>query len=109
MKPTNTNDNPGGAGEGMLSPTACRACRPKILAQISRTKAAIFTESRRASATPERLVRLALNEAEAAAWQTRYPHLVFPALAAEKVHAVAAWSEHQQSVRQASPVFALAE
>jgi len=33
----------------------------------------------------------ALNEAEAAAWQTMFPHLVFPALATEKVQAAIAW------------------
>jgi hypothetical protein len=41
-------------------------------------------------------------------WQTEYPHLVFPALAAEKVHAVADWNRHQRSVWQTDPLFALA-
>jgi hypothetical protein len=55
---------------------------------------------------PERLLRLALNEAEAAAWETMYPHLVFPALASEKAQAVAAWNAHQQSVWRSSPIAA---
>ena len=84
------------------------SCR-KVRAQIAGVKAAIFAELRRAFPAPERLVRLALNEAEAAAWQTKYPHLFFHALATEKIQAVAAWNARQQSVRQSSPVIALAE
>ena len=34
------------------------------------------------------LLDSALNEAEALAWQTPYPHLVFPALAEEKASSV---------------------
>jgi hypothetical protein len=76
--------------------------------QIAGVKEAIFAESSRALTAPERLVRLALNEAEAAAWQTTYPHLFFPTLAMEKVQAVAAWNARQQSMRQRSPIIALA-
>jgi hypothetical protein len=47
-----------------------------------------------------------VNEAEALAWQTPYPHLLFPSLAAEKVQAVAAWQTRQQSVHQRQPLFA---
>jgi hypothetical protein len=46
-----------------------------------------------------RLVRLALNEAEALAWQTQFPHLVFPSLAEEKVRAVLLWHERQESLK----------
>jgi hypothetical protein len=45
------------------------------------------------------LVKLALNEAEALAWQTAYPHLVFPALAREKVCALAFWHRRQAALR----------
>jgi hypothetical protein len=87
---------------------ACRpACR-KIRTQIAGVKEAIFAEYSRVFSAPERLVRLALNEAEAAAWQTKYPHLIFPTLATEKVRAVAAWNVRQQSVRENSPVIVLA-
>jgi hypothetical protein len=105
MKPTNINGN---RGNGGLLRKACGAACRKIRAQIAGVKEAIFAESSRAFPMPERLVRLALNEAEAAAWQTRYPHLFFPTLAAEKVRAVAAWNARQQSVRQSSPVIILA-
>jgi len=105
MKQTNTNED---RGNGNSTWNACRALCRKIRAQITSVKEAIFAESSRAFSAPERLVRLALNEAEAAAFQTEYPHLVFPALATEKVRAVAAWNVRQQAVRQGSPAIALA-
>ncbi|MGA2180096.1 MAG: hypothetical protein ABSH15_11010 [Verrucomicrobiota bacterium] len=105
MNQISTIDN---RGKGGLSRSACRASCRKIRAQIAGVKEAIFAESSRAFPAPERLVRLALNEAEAAAWQTKYPHLFFPTLATEKVRAVAAWNARQQSVRENSPVIVLA-
>ena len=95
-------------GNGGLLRNACGSSCRKIRAQIARVKEAIFAESSRAFRAPERLVRLALNEAEATAWQTKHPHLFFPALAAEKVQAVAVWNARQQSVRGNSPVIVLA-
>jgi hypothetical protein len=47
-----------------------------------------------------RMVELALNEAEALAHDTGFPLLVFPALAREKVEAVAAWNRRQRMVRR---------
>jgi hypothetical protein len=47
-----------------------------------------------------------LNEAEALAWQTSYPHLLFPELAVEKVQAVAAWQTRQESVQRHHTLFA---
>jgi hypothetical protein len=105
MKQTSAIEN---RGKGGLIQNARRACCRKILAQIAGVKEAIFAESARAFPAPERLVRLALNEAEAAAWQTKFPHLFFPNLATEKVRAVAAWNARQQSVRENRPVIALA-
>ena len=55
-----------------------------------------------------RLLRLALNEAEAIALQTGFPELLFPILAQEKAVKVAAWHERQKSVRQSRPVHAFA-
>jgi len=85
--------------------TNCAACYEKMSAQITATREVILAESRQALTAPERLLRLALNEAEALAWQTTYPHLVFPSLATEKVQAVAAWNSNQQLVRRSSPIF----
>jgi hypothetical protein len=105
MKLNDANRNRGNAEAGTGFKDGCLASCRKILA---RAKAAIFAESQHALQSQERLLRLALNEAEAAAWQTGYPHLVFPALATEKVQAVIAWDRQQQSVRRANPVLVLA-
>ncbi|MBI4658566.1 MAG: hypothetical protein HY735_06905 [Verrucomicrobia bacterium] len=58
------------------------------------------------SSRQPRSFRLALNEAEALAWQTPYPYLVFPLLALEKVRAIAAWHERQEALRRQGPVLA---
>ena len=108
MKSNQTNDVRVEAGGGRAFSMLClRSCR-KILAEIRKAKDAIFAEARGKLKARERMLRLALNEAEALAWQTKYPHLVFPALAAEKVHAVADWNRHQRSMLQTEPLFALA-
>src|SRR5580765_7983369 len=79
---------------------ACAASCQKLMAQIEKAKNTIMAEFREMRETHERLLRLALNEAEALAWQTEFPQLVFPTLAMEKAQAVATWSAHQQSVRR---------
>jgi hypothetical protein len=76
--------------------TSCWA----LLSQIEKTKAAILTEFGGMLQTHEHLLRLALNEAEALAWQSGVPQLVFPTLAREKAQAVAAWHARQQSLHQ---------
>ncbi len=81
---------------------------PRIPARMGKARAGIAAESRHALRGHERLLQLALNEAEALAWQTPYPDLVFPALAAEKVQAVVDWNRRQQAIRQAEPVLVLA-
>jgi hypothetical protein len=80
------------------------ACR-KVLERIAGARELILTESRGALRVQEQLVRLALNEAEAVAWQTAYPDLVFPVLATEKVQAVVAWDAKLQTVRRARYAF----
>ena len=55
-----------------------------------------------------RLLQLALNEAEALAWQTGYPQLLFPVLAFEKAVGVATWHFRQQSLRQNEPILSFA-
>ena len=81
--------------------SACLGACRKVLERIAAAREMIFREWRGTIRVPERLVRLALNEAEAAAWRTMYPDLVFPVLATEKVQAVVAWDAKQQTVRQA--------
>ena len=73
-------------------------CTKGILARISKSRDAILAEARETLKVQDRMLRLALNEAEALAWQTLYPHLVFPALAAQKIQGVAAWNNHQRLV-----------
>ncbi|KAF0175617.1 MAG: Uncharacterized protein FD161_3271 [Limisphaerales bacterium] len=54
------------------------------------------------------LVKLALNEAEALAMQTSFPHLVFPTLAQEKVGAVAVWHQRQAALQRNESTLAFA-
>lgn len=82
--------------------TACLASCQKILAQIDESRKAIIAEVTARLEVPDQLLRLAINEAEALAWQTGFPHLVFPVLAAEKARSVANWHSHQQAIRQPS-------
>src|SRR5258708_3677994 len=78
----------------------CLAPCQKLIAQIEKAKDIVLAEFRDTRETHEQLLRLALNEAEALAWQTAYPQLVFPVLAMEKAQAVAAWDARQQSIRR---------
>jgi hypothetical protein len=106
MKLNHENGNGAETCGGASLKSACaKSCR-NILAQITRVKEAMLAETRLTFKTQERLLRLALSEAEAMAWQTAYPHLFFPALATEKVQAIAAWNARQRSVRQTNPIFA---
>lgn len=107
MKLNHPNKNRENSVSGAGFKKNCLASCQKILAQIKEAKETIFTESYRALKTHERLLRLALNEAEALAWQTMYPQLVFPTLATEKAQAVAAWNTRQQSVRRRNLAAAL--
>jgi hypothetical protein len=56
-----------------------------------------------------RLLDLAVNEAEALAWQTGVPNLVFLTLAEEKLDAVNRWLDRQEEVRVRSSQWSLAE
>ena len=78
-----------------------------LAAKIERVKNNIVAEFRDAFKTNRHLLEHVLNEADALAWQTEYPHLVFPALAMEKVQAAVDWIAQSQSVRQRSAAFAL--
>jgi len=80
----------------------CLASCKKLGAQIQKTKNAILKEFVDAFKTQEHLLRLALNEAEALAWQTGFPQLVFPTLATEKAQAALAWSLRQRSMNRSA-------
>jgi hypothetical protein len=68
----------------------------KALIQIKRAKRELVQEFRDQLAGHESVLRLALNEAEALAWETNYPQLVFATLAMEKAQAAATWETRQQ-------------
>src|SRR5262245_39895455 len=76
----------------------CQACYRKLVTQLRKSKEAILAEFRQTLAADESMLRLAVNEAEALAWQTAYPQLVFPTLAMEKAQAVAAWDTRQRAI-----------
>jgi len=98
MKPKQTNEGciPA-AVENRFGSACVKSCKG-ILARIARSRDAIYAEARSTLKVQDQMLRLALIEAEALAWQTLYPHLLFPALAREKIHGVAAWNNRQQTV-----------
>jgi hypothetical protein len=100
MKSKQMNEGQDYTNAGNAFGSACLNCCKGILTQIDRAKEAIFAEARDTLKVQNQMLRLALNEAEALAWQTLYPHLVFPALAAEKVNGVDAWNRRQQVLRK---------
>src|SRR6266700_1832135 len=76
---------------------ACKASCRKLLDRLTSAKEAILNEFRQSAGPNEHLLQLALNEAEALAWQTEFPYLVFPELAMEKAQAVTLW-QHRQNL-----------
>ena len=93
-RPAPANDPPG-------------LCR-RLPAQIECAKAAIISEFRDGLEEHANLLRLAVNEAEALAWQTDFPHLFFPGLAAEKARAVTNWHVRQRALKPGIVELALA-
>ncbi len=77
------------------------ACR-KLIAQLKKVRETIAASYRGLVGSNQHLLELALNEAEALAWQSEFPQLFFPTLAEEKVQALGAWHERQKSLRNNS-------
>lgn len=73
---------------------------------LKQTKREIAIQHRDLFQGRERLLKLALNEAEALAFQTDYPHLLYPQLALEKVEAALSWQYRQQLIRRNESAFA---
>lgn len=80
-----------------------------IRVAIQHAKEALLFEHVNGAGEHGRLLRLALNEAEGLAWQTEFPHLVFPELAREKARAAVAWHQRQVSLRHGVAEVAFAE
>ena len=106
MKNNETNENR--ISNFSTVAAACVASCRKLIGQLQKTKTAIVAEFRGRFGASEPLLRLAMNEAEALAWETGYPYLVFPALATEKAQAVASWQARQQAIRRGDASFAFA-
>ena|SRR6185369_5280980 len=80
--------------------TVClNSCR-KLLDRIERVKQTVLDEFHDTMDAHNQMVRLAVNEAEALAWETDYPHLLFPALAHEKAEQVSSWEKRQREVKR---------
>jgi hypothetical protein len=93
------------AGDQTLTNRCIQSCK-QLLAGIESVKTKIANDFQETLELSGQSLQLALNEAEALAWQTAYPHLLFPALALEKVQAAAAWQTRQRSLHQHRSVFA---
>jgi len=91
-----------------LADHCVQSCR-KLLAGIEQTKQTIAHEFQATLNSHARVFQLALKEAEALAFQTDYPYLLFPSLAMEKIEAVSAWQTRQQILQQRRAVFAEVE
>ena len=104
----NTNKNPNwGARSTRATVVPLRSCR-KLRGQLDQVKLSVLQNFGLKAAGEERFLRLALNEAEALAWQTPYPHLLFPVLAEEKAASMKRWSARQRLVKEANPITAFA-
>ena len=88
---------------------ACRNSCETILDAVAQAKEEIFRDHANLMEEHGRLLDLALNEAEALAWQTDHPHLFFPALAAEKAQGVVSWHQRQRAVLGSQREVAFAE
>jgi hypothetical protein len=80
----------------------------RLVAHIAKVKENLVTEFKENFEVQDRILRLAVNEAEALAWETEYPHLVFPTLALEKVKVAANWHERQGLIRRNEVDYTLA-
>lgn len=80
--------------------TVCLDSCRKLLDRIERVKQKVLDEFHDTMDAHNQMVRLAVNEAEALAWETDYPHLLFPALAQEKAEQVSSWENRQREVKR---------
>jgi len=95
------SDREGDAGSGRA--------RRELAVQVANIKSGLVREFGTAIGGHNQLLQSALNEAEALAWQTPYPHLLFPVLAQEKASAINRWAARQRTVFRASRELSLAE
>lgn len=87
--------------------TKCLNSCHKLVARIERVKNNLVTEFRETFQAHDQLLKGAIIEAEALAWQTAYPELVFPDLALEKLQAAVGWEARQEAIRRNDSAYAL--
>ena len=85
---------------GLVS--VCADSCKKLVARLRKYKTSLLREFGQNAFNQQHLVQLALNEAEALAYDSGFPLLTFPLLAREKAEAVSAWRLQQQTVRRTS-------
>ena len=90
------------------NPTFTKRCLTACRKLLDHAKAVIIDEFRDSLRRNEHLLELAINEADALAWQTEFPALFFPTLAMEKASALATWQQHQQWLRTRAALAAAA-
>ena len=90
-------------------PASALTKREPIHKAITEVKQAVLHEFGEQVGDHSRLLRLALNEAEAVAWQSGFPQLFFPVLAAEKAKAAVSWHQRQHALRRYESESAFAE
>ncbi len=98
----NTTENLTGKN---IADRCVQSCK-KLVTRLERAKTRILNEFRATRKSQQDLFKQAVSEAEALAWQTGYPHLLFPTLAMEKIQAVTAWQTRQQSLHPRHAFFA---
>jgi hypothetical protein len=84
-----------------FSPICLSSCR-ELLGGIESVKESLISEYGPQLNGREVILHSALNEAEALAWQTPFPHLFFPALAEEKALSVGQWASRQEKIWQSA-------
>jgi hypothetical protein len=82
-----------------ISMTRLPIC-PEFLGPLEEVKGSLWRDFGGTSEAQRHLLRLTLNEAEALAWQTPFPDLLFPLLAEEKARALEQWTTHQRAVQR---------
>jgi|ERR1700722_16435198 hypothetical protein len=102
-----TNKNKKNNTEPSIANRCVQSCK-QLLAGIEQAKNKIVAEFRDIVELNQKSFDLALNEAEALAWQTDYPQLFFPSLALEKIQTVAARQTRRQILQKPRLAFAQA-
>jgi hypothetical protein len=88
---------------------ACVACYHGATRELAAAKAQVELEFGKALGQYRQMLKSVINEAEALAWQTPYPHLFFPVLAEEKAAEAIQWVARQEAIRDRGHSFNLAQ